>query len=65
MEKNTRATTEAKDPIPVRNLPRNDISSDHVIADFRARQMRPAYQEMLVSDSRNECVWSTFSSSLS
>lgn len=47
MEKNTRATTEAKDPIPVRNLPRNDISSDHVIADFRARQMRPAYQEML------------------
>lgn len=47
MEKNTRAITEAKDTTPVRLPPRNDIGSDHIIADFRARQMRPAYQEML------------------
>ncbi|KAG1832352.1 hypothetical protein DFJ58DRAFT_848017 [Suillus subalutaceus] len=47
MEKNTRVTTEAKDPTPVRLPPRNDTGSDHIIADFRTRQMRPAYQEML------------------
>ncbi|KAG1757436.1 P-loop containing nucleoside triphosphate hydrolase protein [Suillus lakei] len=47
MEKNTKATTEVKDPTPVRLPPRNDIGSNHIIADFRARQMRPAYQEML------------------
>lgn len=47
MEKNTRAIAEVRDPTPVRLPPRNDTSSDHVIADFRARQMRPAYQEML------------------
>lgn len=46
-EKSTKATTEAKDPTPVRLPPRNDIGSDHIIADFRARQIRPAYQEML------------------
>ncbi|KAG1885768.1 P-loop containing nucleoside triphosphate hydrolase protein [Suillus subluteus] len=47
MEKNTRVTTEAKDYTPVRLPPRNDAGFDHIIADFRARQMRPAYQEML------------------
>lgn len=47
LTKNTRATAEAKDPTPARPLLRNDIGSDHIIADFRARQMRPAYQEML------------------
>ncbi|KAG1867923.1 P-loop containing nucleoside triphosphate hydrolase protein [Suillus subalutaceus] len=47
MEKNTRVTTEAKDYTPVRLPPRNDTGFDHIIADFRARQMRPAYQEML------------------
>lgn len=47
MEKNTRAATEAKDTTPVRLPPRNDTGSGHIIADFRARQMRLAYQEML------------------
>ncbi|KAG2159994.1 P-loop containing nucleoside triphosphate hydrolase protein [Suillus bovinus] len=47
LEKGTRATTESKDLTTVRIPPRNDIGSDYIIADFRARQMRPAYQEML------------------
>lgn len=65
MEKNTRAVTEAKDTTPVRLPPRNDIGSDHIIADFRARQMRPAYQEMLVSGASEVKVRSTCFSSLS
>jgi ATP-dependent RNA helicase DHX29 len=47
IEKNTKATTEAKDSTPVRLPPRNDTGSDHIVADFRARQMRSSYQEML------------------
>jgi ATP-dependent RNA helicase DHX29 len=47
IEKNTKATIEAKDSTPVRLPPRNDTGSDHIVADFRARQMRSSYQEML------------------
>ncbi|OAX44745.1 P-loop containing nucleoside triphosphate hydrolase protein [Rhizopogon vinicolor AM-OR11-026] len=46
-EKSTRVNIEVRDSTPVRLPPRNNIGSDHIIADFRARQMRPAYQEML------------------
>ncbi|KAG1755151.1 P-loop containing nucleoside triphosphate hydrolase protein [Suillus paluster] len=46
-EKSTKVGAEVKDSIPVRLPPRNDIGSYHIIADFRARQIRPAYQEML------------------